>query len=152
MVIGIYWISHHRYFRYINRYDSRPILLNLMFLFFIICMPFLANMLGRYTFVPIVLIAYTLAIAALGLSMALIWAYASYNRRLLVDDIDDETIRTTRIRLFVGPVMFLVAVPFAYVSSTAVIVIWWLSPFVVLLVMRWSVESLRQIGRAANDR
>ncbi len=29
--------------------------------------------------------------------------------------------------------MFLVAVPFAYVSSTAVILVWWVSPFVVML-------------------
>src|SRR5512143_3862197 len=28
IVIGIYWISHHRYFGYIRRYDTRLILLN----------------------------------------------------------------------------------------------------------------------------
>jgi uncharacterized membrane protein len=72
-VIGIYWISHHRYFGYIKRYDKRLMLLNLVFLFFIACMPFLASLLGHYVFVPIALIAYTLAIAALGFSMELIW-------------------------------------------------------------------------------
>ncbi len=136
IVIGIYWISHHRYFRYINRYDSRLILLNLLFLFFIVCMPSLANLLGRYAFIPIAMIAYTLAIAALGLSMALIWWYASYKRRLLSEEVDDATIRTINIRLFMAPVMFLIAAPFAYVSSTLVVVIWWLSPLGVLLALR----------------
>ncbi len=69
VVIGIYWISHHRYFRYIKRYDTRLILLNLLFLFFIVGMPFLASLLGQYTAVPLALISYTLAIAALGLSL-----------------------------------------------------------------------------------
>ena len=31
-VIGIYWMSHHRYFRFIKRYDGGLIVLNLLFL------------------------------------------------------------------------------------------------------------------------
>lgn len=136
IVVGIYWISHHRYFGYIKRYDTRLILLNFVFLFFIICMPFLASLLGQYVFVPVALIAYTVAIAALGLSMALIWWYASHDHRLVAADLDASLIRTISLRLFVAPIMFVVAVPFAYVSSTAVILVWWLSPFVVVLATR----------------
>ena len=111
-------------------------LLNLIFLFFIACMPFVASLLGRFSSVPIALIIYTLAVAALGFSMALIWLYASKNHRLIEATLDAGTIRTISIRLFVAPLMFLVAVPFAYVSSTAVIIVWWLSPLVVVLASR----------------
>ncbi|HTP01564.1 MAG TPA: TMEM175 family protein [Anaerolineales bacterium] len=135
LVIGIYWISHHRYFGYIRRYDTRLILLNLLFLFFIICMPFLASLLGQYVFIPIALMAYSLAIAALGFSLALIWVYASHDRRLISADVEAEEIRSIRVRLFAAPVVFLVAVPFAYVSTAAVIVIWWLSPLIVRLAL-----------------
>jgi uncharacterized membrane protein len=150
IVIGVYWISHHRYFGYIRSFDTRLTLLNLLFLFFIICMPFLASLLGQYVFVPIALIAYTLAIAALGFSMALIWWYASHGHRLISPDVDGATIRTINIRLFVAPVMFLVAVPFAYVSSIAVIAVWWLSPLAVLLAVRiWGRGArARAPGRA----
>ncbi len=145
MVIAVYWISHHRYFRYIKRYDTRLMWLNLMFLFFIILMPFLASLLGEYVFVPLALILYTLAIAALGVSLALIWWYASSRHRLIADDLDADTIRTINVRLFVAPVMFLVAVPFAYVSSTAVIIVWWLSPLAVLAALRlWAKRKTRQ--------
>jgi uncharacterized membrane protein len=144
IVIGIYWISHHRYFGYIKRYDTRLILLNLLFLFFIICMPFLANLLGRYVFVPIALIAYTLAISALGFSMALIWWYASSNHRLVSVDLDPDTIQTINIRLFVAPAVFLAAVPFAYISSTAVILVWWISPFVVIIATRLFARKQKQ--------
>lgn len=135
IVIGIYWINHHRYFRYVKRYDNRLLLLNLMFLFFIACMPFLADLLGQYVFVPMVLITYTLAIAALGLCMALIWWYAE-SHRFVTAELDVDTIRIIYIRLFIAPLMFLVAVPFAFVSSTAVIVVWWLSPLAVWLATR----------------
>lgn len=136
MVIGIYWISHHRYFNYIKRYDTRLMILNLMFLFFIACMPFVASLLGRFTSVPIALIIYTLALAALGISMAFIWRYASNNHRLIESTLDASTIRGINIRLFVAPLMFLIAVPFAFVSSSAVITVWWLSPLAVFLASR----------------
>ena len=144
VVIGIYWISHHRYFAYIKRYDVRLIVLNLMFLFFIVCMPFVANLLGHYTDVPIVLILYTLAVAALGVSMALIWWYASRNH-LISEELDAQSIRMINVRLYTSPVMFLAAVPFAFVSSTAVILVWWLSPLAVL-------ASMRIFGRQADSK
>ena len=136
IVIGIYWIAHHRYFSYIKRYDTRLMLLNLMFLFFIACMPFVASLLGRFSSVPIALVIYTLAVAALGISMALIWRYASKNHRLIDATLDAGMIKTLNIRLFVAPLMFLVAVPFAFVSTFAVIVVWWLSPLAVILATR----------------
>ena len=136
IVIGIYWISHHRYFNYIKRYDTRLIMLNLMFLFFIACMPFVASLLGHFPAVPIALVIYTLAVAALGASMALIWRYASKGHRLIEPDLEAETIKVINIRLFVAPLMFLVAVPFAFVSPLAVIVVWWLSPLAVILATR----------------
>jgi uncharacterized membrane protein len=142
-VIGIYWFSHHRYFGYIRRYDTRLLLLNLLFLFFIACMPFTANLLGRYVFVPIALVIYTLEVAALGIAMGLIWRYASKDHRLIASDLDADSIRTINIRLFVAPVMFLIAVPFAFVSSLAVIVIWWLSPLAVLAASRLSARKRR---------
>ncbi len=136
VVIGIYWISHHRYFGLIKRYDTRLMLLNLVFLFFIACMPFMANLLGRFVFVPTALIAYTLAVAALGIAMALIWSYASHRHRLIAADVHPDEIRKISVRLYSAPVMFLLAVPFAKAGSWAVITIWWLSPLAVLLAIR----------------
>ncbi len=147
IVIGVYWISHHRYFGYIQRYDTRLILLNFAFLFFIVCMPFLASLLGQYVFVPIALIAYTVAIAALGLSMAVIWWYASHHHRLVDPELSPELIGAINVRLFAAPIMFLIAVPFAYVSSTAVIAVWWLSPLGVVLATR--IWRQRRGGRPA---
>jgi uncharacterized membrane protein len=136
VVIGIYWISHHRHFSYIKRYDTRLMLLNLIFLFFIACMPFVASLLRRYPSVPLASIAYSLAVAALGISMALIWRYAAKNHRLIDPDLEAGTIRAINIRLLVAPLMFLVAVPFAFVSTLAVILIWWSSPLSVILATR----------------
>ena len=136
IVIGIYWVSHHRHFSYITRYDTRLMLLNLLFLFFIACMPFVASLLGRYPFVPIAAIAYSLAVAALGFSLALVWRYASKNHRLVDPGLEAIKIREINIRLLVGPLVFLVAIPFAFVSTLAMIMVWWCSPLAVVLATR----------------
>jgi uncharacterized membrane protein len=150
VVIAVYWVSHHRYFGYIRRYDTRLNLFNLVFLFFVICMPFLAGLLGRYVTEPVALVAYTLATAALGLSMAMIWWYSSHDHRLIAPEVDAATIRVINLRLFVAPVMFLLAVPFAYVSGLAVIIVWWLSPLAVLLATRlWGSKSAPRRPRRA---
>lgn len=135
-VIGIYWISHHRHFSYIKRYDTRLMSLNLLFLFFIACMPFVASLLGRYPSVPISAAAYSLEVAALGFSIALIWRYASKNHRLIDPDLEAGTLRAINVRLWAAPLMFLLAVPFAFVNLLAVILVWWFSPLVVLLATR----------------
>ncbi len=47
-VIGNYWLSHHRLFRPVRRYDDRLCLLNLVFLFFIALLPFSTRLIGLY--------------------------------------------------------------------------------------------------------
>src|SRR5512137_1560994 len=39
VIIGNYWLSHHRLFRAIGRYDDRLVWLSLLFLFFIALLP-----------------------------------------------------------------------------------------------------------------
>jgi hypothetical protein len=69
------------------------------------------------------------------MSMSLIWWYASRNH-FLAEELDADAIRMVKVRLYAAPLMFLLAIPFAFISSTAVILVWWLSPLGVMAVMR----------------
>jgi uncharacterized membrane protein len=135
-VVGIYWSSHHRYFSYIKRYDGRLIILNLVFLLFIVLMPFVASLLGQYSYLPIAVIAYGLAVAATGFSIGSIWWYASYRHRLVDPDLDADFIRTRNRVALVVPLIFIVSVPFAWLSPLLTVAIWWIAPFVSVLVLR----------------
>jgi uncharacterized membrane protein len=135
-VIGIYWAAHHRYFGFIQRYDTPLIALNLVFLFFIACMPFVASLLGRHASVPAAVVAYTLTVAALGASLAGIWWYATHGNRLVDPELDRSTIRITKIRLLAGTLVFLLAAPLAFIGTTAAMTAWWLSPLIVFGAMR----------------
>jgi uncharacterized membrane protein len=135
-VIGIYWMSHHRYFGFIKRYDNRLMMLNLVFLLFIATMPFIASLLGQYAYAPLGVIAYAGEVAALGLSMSTVWLYASGGHRLVDKTLDPQVIRQMSIRAIVAPLIFLLSMPVGWFSPPAAVVVWWISPLVVLLAVR----------------
>jgi uncharacterized membrane protein len=135
-VIGIYWISHHRYFGYIKRYDGRLILLNLVFLFFIVCMLFISSLLGSYGFQSLPVMLYSQAVAALGLSLGFTWMYAASNRRLVDENLSQQIIRRMNVRAISAPLVFLLAAPYVLISPLTTIVIWWFSPLVMMVVVR----------------
>ena len=47
-MIGNYWMAHHHTFNYIRGYDRRLLLLNFLFLMWVVLMLFSASLLGEY--------------------------------------------------------------------------------------------------------
>jgi uncharacterized membrane protein len=142
-VIGIYWMSHHRYFRFIRRYDGGLIVLNLIFLLFIVLMPFIASLFGQYYDLPLGMSVYAAAVAGTGLSMGALWWYASYRHRLIDEYLDDTFIRARSIALAV-PLLFLVSIPFAFFSRTLTIAIWCMLPLVSFVILKNTGKKLKQ--------
>jgi uncharacterized membrane protein len=137
VVIGIYWISHHRYFSFIKRYDNRLMALNLLFLLFIAGLPFTASLLGHYPYVPLSVIIYAAEVTAIGLSMSALWWYASHSHRLVDEALDPRFIRLMTVRSFGGAVVFLLSIPVAFFSTNWAVVVWWTAPFIVAIAMRF---------------
>lgn len=141
-VIGIYWISHHRYFRYIRRYDGRLIVLNMLFLLSIVLMPFVAALFGQYYYLPLGMSIYAAAVAAVGLSMGALWWYASHAHRLVDEHLDEQFIRTRSMAQAV-PLLFLLSIPCAFVSRTLAIALWCTLPMVSFLIVKYSRQRQR---------
>ena len=136
IVIGVYWNAHHRYFTYIRRYDNLLILLNMLFLLFIVLMPFVASLFGLYSALPIGVIVYSSAVSLIGLSLAAIWFYATYQHRLVDEHLDMGVIRFRRWVALFGPLTFLISIPFALISPSATITVWWLAPLILFALQR----------------
>ena len=133
-VIGIYWTSHHRYFTYIRRYDGRLILLNLVFLFFVVLMPFAAGFQGQYGYLPVGTLVYGGAVAATGLSIGALWWYASHGHRLIDPDLGPEFIRRRNRVALIVPALFLASLPFAFLSPLITQAIWWVGPVIAAVI------------------
>jgi uncharacterized membrane protein len=92
-IIGNYWLSHHRLFRSIARYDDRLVLLNLVFLFFTALIPFSTKLIALYPSARMAVLAYSLNILPLGLVSYALIRHAYGDDRLVEDSRDPARVR-----------------------------------------------------------
>jgi uncharacterized membrane protein len=76
-VVGSYWLTHHRHFLLIHRYDGPLLLLNLLFLMTVCFIPWPTAVLGHYGNSFAVWALYALSMAAMGIATTAMWVYAS---------------------------------------------------------------------------
>lgn len=128
VVLGVYWVEHHRAYRYIRRADHISIWLNIFFLLFISLIPFSAEMLGRYGDQEISVIIYganLLASASLRYAM---WAHATGKAHLIDSEIDHGFITFVR-RISLFPIIaYILAIAVSPLSTGVAIAIFALAP------------------------
>jgi uncharacterized membrane protein len=123
-IVGNYWISYHRTFHVIKRLDRGLISLNLIFLMFIVLLPFPNDLIGKYpAYLPTVII-YASFLAASGFSLCLLWVYASKRYRLVDETLHPDFIRRLTIRQLFSPAIFVISIPVAFVSPLASMISW----------------------------
>lgn len=134
LVIGRFWISHHRLFRYLRAYDEPLLSLNLMFLLSIAFLPFPTAQLGDYPYSRAAALLYAVSIASAGLLLSLLWAYMAYGGLAIVER---PTRRVVLLNCLTVPVVFGASVPLVLAGQTRVVVaIWIFLPPLARLVVR----------------
>ncbi len=93
VVIGAYWIAHHRMFSEIERHDGTLLWLNLLSLFFIVLIPFTTSLVGEHGDQPISVAIYALSISGAGFANTGITLYALRGHRLCTPVLSDRTIK-----------------------------------------------------------
>ena len=149
-IIGSYWIAHYGIFKYITKYDNNLLWLNLLFLFFVSFIPFPSALLGEYTSVQLIIIIYSSNIALLGFSLWLLWFYASRNFRLISKDVNPRIIKNVKNYNMIGPLGFLISIPFTFISIFAAVIIWWITPIIGVIYRRISQKKEKKIN-SKND-
>jgi uncharacterized membrane protein len=123
-IVGNYWISYHRTFHVIKRYNRGLIYLNLLFLMFIVLLPFPNDLIGKYPANLTTVIIYAIFLAATGISLCLLWVYASRGYRLVDETLHPDFIRRLTLRLLFSPLLFLISIPIAFVSPLVSMITW----------------------------
>jgi uncharacterized membrane protein len=128
-VLGKLWISHHRFFSVLERFDGTLMALNLLYLAFVVMVPYTSEVLGDYGEDPSSVILYASVLFAVSLTFTGQIVY-SFRAGLV-------TARTAELeRRYAGPSSFLVAavfllsIPVALVS-TDIATLMWLAIFIV---------------------
>jgi uncharacterized membrane protein len=120
-VIGRFWLVHHRFFGDVTAFDNRLIGLNLLYLGWIVLIPFSSQMLGDYGGQTPSVIVYAVNLAAvvlLGLLMV------SNARRAGLTSIDAEGDRESKIRAVFISAVFLLSIPVAVIAPEYAPLLW----------------------------
>jgi uncharacterized membrane protein len=106
LVIGTFWMAHHRKFRLIKRYDNRLAYLNLLFLLVVAFMPFPSHVMSQYL-QRTATIFYALVMALAGLIFTTVWYYASSHNRITDPSLSAEQRRRQLIAPLVTTTIFI---------------------------------------------
>ncbi len=131
--IGNFWIIHNRQYRYIERYDTRLMFINLLVLMSVAFIPFSTAVIsenGNRT----ATILYALSASFVGLLSTLLWIYASHKRRLVTPSMEPAVVRRGVIRNLIAPAVFLFSVSLSYVDPDLAKFSWILIAPAVLMV------------------
>jgi uncharacterized membrane protein len=122
LVIGQYWMSHHRVFRHIGRYDLGLLWLNLLYLLTIAFLPFPSAVLGNYPHSKLAAVFYGLSLFVPSAIGAVLWFYC--RRRGLLGEVPARTQRQIEKRSIATPVVFLASVGAALLNVRLAFLCW----------------------------
>ena len=108
VVIGLFWVSHHRMFALIVGMDYALVWLNIFLLMVVAFLPVPNRIFGHYSESRYAALLYAGNVALAAFANILLWFYASHNRRHVAADVPQRAIRsiyqrhTTTILVHVG--------------------------------------------------
>jgi uncharacterized membrane protein len=121
-VIGRFWLSHHQVFSTLHDFDRRLLVLNLVYLSFLVLIPFPTNLLGEYGSKPEPVAAYAFVIGSVAL---LSWGMLRYALR---HGHVGAGLRAEASEMAVGALfpalVFFVSIPIALLSPTVAQLAW----------------------------
>ncbi|KAA9331374.1 DUF1211 domain-containing protein [Hymenobacter busanensis] len=129
LVIAIYWVAHHRIFRFVRHYTGKLIWLNILFLVSIVLMPFTSAFYSEYTAslnVPFVL--YCLSVAATGLLQVVLQRYLRNPANGIIHPADADHPELDLVRPMVAPFAFLIGIGLCFTLP------WWISRMTPMLI------------------
>lgn len=124
VMIAIWWVSHHRVFRYIIRYDDALVWMNLALLIEIAVMPYVLKVYITYIQTRVATDLFAAVEMITGLTIGLIWLYAGRGHRLIARDFPELAVSYFNRRLLLSPLVFAISIGVSYVSVTGAEITW----------------------------
>jgi TMEM175 potassium channel family protein len=140
LVVGMYWMAHHRTFRSLVRVDRTLLWINLAVLGFVALLPLPTEILGKYGNTTLATVVYAGSIVAVGSVSVLLWWYM--NHAHLTAPMTPEFVRLNSLRGAIPPAVFAVSIPIAFADPVLAKVFW-------LAIWPANIALERRYGQAA---
>ena len=113
ILVGMFWVAHHRIFASIAHVDRPLLWFNLILLLWICLVPLSAAAFSGYMQMRTPIIIYGLNVIFIGQSLFAIWHYAC-SRKLIHPDTSRELIRLSYWRILIGTPIYLVGIAVSF--------------------------------------
>jgi uncharacterized membrane protein len=140
MTIAFYWTSHIHQFKYYKQTDTVHTWLILLSLLFVVLMPYVNDLSSYYSTVLSVQVFYSLVAAGVGVFSTAAWIYATQNRRLVGNDLEDQTICQIRQESYLEPLVTLLAILGAMIHPWG-----WMATFLLIPVISFAQSYLLKV-------
>lgn len=136
-IIGVYWVGHQYYFRWIKEIDGIFTWLNILFLLLVSFIPFPTSLLGDYPFRQIPVTIYGLNLLAVNIVSFIMILYVYYNPGLATPEFGrEQKIRFIRLFAIINSI-YLLAIGISFFAPKISYLIYILS----LLYLIWVYAS-----------
>ena len=123
VVIGNYWLAHHRFFANLKAVSPRLMVLNLVYLAAIAFTPFPTELAGKYTdqAISIVIYAITLGIAS---SLESIMFVTAHREHLFRVELQKDVVRYSVLASLIPVLVFVLSIPIAFFDTGVALLSW----------------------------
>jgi uncharacterized membrane protein len=103
LVLGIFWLEHHRQFHFVRTVDPRLLWINIFLLISIAFVPFSTDVAGDYATVQIAVLLFNINIVIVGIIYAVQWWYICKSEHLCDPLPDADTIQQRNFQTLLIP-------------------------------------------------
>ena len=147
-LIGINWITHHRKYLVIVRFDGPLMTINLLLLGFVALLPFPTSVLADYGDEAPAVILYAFNVGIITVLQQVLWVHA--RRAGLTENLDDRVYRAVRRNLLPVPIVMGASILIALVSPLWAMFSWFLLWPLSVVVDRMPLRD-KPVGPAAAE-
>jgi uncharacterized membrane protein len=117
LVLGIFWLGHHRQFHFVHTVDTRLLWINLLLLIAIVFVPFSTDLAGDYPSVQIAVLLFHINILIVGLIYAVQWRHICNSTHLCDPLPDSDTMKLRNLESLLVPLVACIAVGISFFSA-----------------------------------
>ena len=145
LIVGFYWLSHHRIYMVIRRHNMTLIWLNFAFLLCIELQPIFNGLRATYPTSQLTTILYASNQVVTGLMLLVIWLYAARGHRLIDTSMDRSHIIFIALRALLVPMIFILSIGIILFRNDYAIYIW-----LVVIVLEVADLVYRRVRRGSH--
>ncbi|NYZ60458.1 DUF1211 domain-containing protein [Candidatus Micrarchaeota archaeon] len=133
LLLASFWMNHSREFRMIKSTEHRHTWINIIFLMFVVLVPFTTDLIGDYSEDRISWFLFGANMFILGSLLCLNWWYVSRNRQLIQADVKQEHIEVGKRRGLLVPAISLISIGIAFFDTNLAGFAYLLIPVIMML-------------------